>query len=65
MLHDRLDDDGAAASFAGTLLRPERVAARSPGWPAAPGRWSACRAGRAPRYACWTPSPGWRWPCSR
>ncbi|MFE7869811.1 SDR family NAD(P)-dependent oxidoreductase [Micromonospora humida] len=28
MLHDRLDDDGAVASFTGTLLRPERVAAR-------------------------------------
>jgi hypothetical protein len=29
MLHDRLDDDGAAVSFTGTLLRPERVAARA------------------------------------
>jgi short-subunit dehydrogenase len=28
MLHGRLDDPGAAASFTGTLLRPERVAAR-------------------------------------
>jgi NAD(P)-dependent dehydrogenase (short-subunit alcohol dehydrogenase family) len=28
MLHDRLADDGAAVSFTGTLLRPERVAAR-------------------------------------
>ncbi len=26
MLHDRLDDPGAALSFSGTLLRPERVA---------------------------------------
>jgi len=28
MLHDKLDDDGAAASFTGTMLTPERVAAR-------------------------------------
>ncbi|MFS8478888.1 MAG: SDR family NAD(P)-dependent oxidoreductase [Micromonosporaceae bacterium] len=28
MLHDKLTDDGAAASFTGTLLRPERVARR-------------------------------------
>jgi NAD(P)-dependent dehydrogenase (short-subunit alcohol dehydrogenase family) len=28
MLYDRLADDGAAASFTGTLLRPERVAER-------------------------------------
>jgi NAD(P)-dependent dehydrogenase (short-subunit alcohol dehydrogenase family) len=28
MLHGRLDDPGAAASFTGTLLTPERVAAR-------------------------------------
>jgi len=28
MLHDRLADDGAAASFTGVLLPPERVAAR-------------------------------------
>jgi NAD(P)-dependent dehydrogenase (short-subunit alcohol dehydrogenase family) len=28
MLHDRLADDGAAVSFTGTLLRPERVADR-------------------------------------
>jgi short-subunit dehydrogenase len=28
MLRDRLDDPGAALSFSGTLLRPERVAAR-------------------------------------
>ncbi|MEW2383737.1 SDR family oxidoreductase [Micromonospora sp. NPDC047707] len=29
MLHDRLDDPGAAASFTGTLLTPERVARRA------------------------------------
>jgi NAD(P)-dependent dehydrogenase (short-subunit alcohol dehydrogenase family) len=29
MLHDRLTDPGAAASFTGTLLTPERVAARA------------------------------------
>ncbi|MEU4642730.1 SDR family oxidoreductase [Micromonospora sp. NPDC023814] len=29
MLHDRLDDPGAAASFTGTLLHPERVARRA------------------------------------
>ncbi|MGK5676167.1 SDR family NAD(P)-dependent oxidoreductase [Micromonospora sp. URMC 106] len=29
MLHDRLDDPGAAASFTGTLLSPERVARRA------------------------------------
>ncbi|MER5702159.1 SDR family oxidoreductase [Micromonospora sp. NPDC002296] len=29
MLHDRLDDPGAVASFTGTLLTPERVAARA------------------------------------
>jgi NAD(P)-dependent dehydrogenase (short-subunit alcohol dehydrogenase family) len=29
MLHDRLDDRGAAASFTGRLLRPEQVAARA------------------------------------
>jgi NADP-dependent 3-hydroxy acid dehydrogenase YdfG len=29
MLHDRLDDPGALASFTGTLLTPERVAARA------------------------------------
>ncbi|MFC7549240.1 SDR family NAD(P)-dependent oxidoreductase [Plantactinospora sp. GCM10030261] len=29
MLYDRLTDPGAAASFTGTLLRPERVAARA------------------------------------
>lgn len=29
MLHDRLDDPGALASFTGTLLSPERVAARA------------------------------------
>lgn len=29
MLHDRLDDPGAAVSFTGTLLTPERVAARA------------------------------------
>ncbi|MEV1146353.1 SDR family oxidoreductase, partial [Micromonospora sp. NPDC049799] len=29
MLHDRLDDPGAAASFTGTLLDPERVARRA------------------------------------
>lgn len=29
MLHDRLDDPGAAASFTGTLLTPERVAVRA------------------------------------
>ncbi|GAB3818345.1 SDR family oxidoreductase [Micromonospora zhanjiangensis] len=29
MLHDRLDDPGAAASFTGTLLSAERVAARA------------------------------------
>ena len=29
MLHDRLDDDDAAVSFTGTLLRPEQVAARA------------------------------------
>jgi hypothetical protein len=28
MLADRLDDSGAAASFTGTMLTPERVAAR-------------------------------------
>ncbi|WP_245712765.1 SDR family NAD(P)-dependent oxidoreductase [Micromonospora nigra] len=28
MLHDKLDDPGAAASFTGTLLTPERVAGR-------------------------------------
>ena len=28
MLHDKLDDPGAAVSFTGTLLTPERVAAR-------------------------------------
>jgi short-subunit dehydrogenase len=28
MLHDKLTDDGAAASFTGTLLTPDRVAAR-------------------------------------
>ena len=28
MLHDRLSDEGAAVSFTGTLLRPERVADR-------------------------------------
>ncbi|MFI7426172.1 SDR family NAD(P)-dependent oxidoreductase [Micromonospora sp. NPDC049836] len=29
MLHDKLDDPGALASFTGTLLTPERVAARA------------------------------------
>ncbi|MEV1288246.1 SDR family NAD(P)-dependent oxidoreductase [Micromonospora sp. NPDC049679] len=29
MLHDRLDDEDAAVSFTGTLLRPERVAVRA------------------------------------
>ncbi|MEH0982152.1 SDR family NAD(P)-dependent oxidoreductase [Micromonospora sp. CPCC 205556] len=29
MLHDRLDDPGALASFTGTMLTPERVAARA------------------------------------
>jgi NAD(P)-dependent dehydrogenase (short-subunit alcohol dehydrogenase family) len=29
MLHGRLDDDGAAASFTGVMLRPEAVAARA------------------------------------
>ncbi|MFG1954140.1 SDR family NAD(P)-dependent oxidoreductase [Micromonospora sp. NPDC048830] len=29
MLHDKLDDAGAAASFTGSLLTPERVAARA------------------------------------
>lgn len=29
MLHNRLDDPGAVASFTGTLLRPERVAAQA------------------------------------
>ncbi|MFB9234979.1 SDR family oxidoreductase [Plantactinospora siamensis] len=46
MLHDRLDDPQAAASFTGALLRPEAVAAR------------AARLARRPRPV--VTMPGWR-----
>jgi short-subunit dehydrogenase len=46
MLHDRLADTGAAVSFTGTLLRPERVAAR------------VARLARRPRPV--VAVPGWR-----
>ena len=58
MLHDKLDDPGAAASFTGTLLRPEAVAARVVASPTAPGRSWRCHAGAASRSALSTRSRG-------
>ena len=61
MLHDRLDDPGALASFTGSMLTPGAGgrAGRAAGPPAA-ARWSACRAGAAPRSGSSTRCPGWR-----